>query len=409
MKILQINAVCDRGSTGRICRELNDVLVALGHEGIVLYGNGHSDYELAYKVSGNIGVKMHGFLSRLLGRNAAYSPFATKRLLGFLRSWQPDIVHLHNLHGNYVNLKPLLRYLAKERIPTVLTLHDCWFFTGKCSHYTTTGCRRWQTGCHHCPQLKEDIPSWFFDRTAEMWAEKKSLFGAIPELAVIGVSDWITGEAGKSFLKETAILQRIYNWIDCSVFYPRGKAAAFGISEEKYSILCVSARWHRGSCKTRDLLEMARILPENYEIILAGAVPWADRLPGNIRPVGYISSAEELAKLYSACDVYVHLSREETFGKVIGEALACGTPAVVYNTTACPEILGEGCGSAVAAGDPEALLKAVESILRQPREDVEKRCTEHVRMLFDRERLINDTVSLYDRLMKKEAYHEVPG
>lgn len=403
MKVVQINAVCDTGSTGRICRELNDAIVQQGHEGILLYGNGNSDYIFAHKISGKCGVKIHGFLSRILGKNAAYSPIATRRILKILRSYGPDVVHLHNLHGNYVNLKPLLQYLARQDIPTVLTLHDCWFFTGKCTHYTVDGCNRWQSGCCDCPRLKKDIPSWLFDRTAGMWQEKKRLFAGIPRLAVIGVSDWITREAGKSFLKDAAILQRIYNWIDLSVFYPRGKNAGkqFGVSEDKFSVLCIGVRWQENSMKMKDLLTLAELLSEDYEIILAGTVPFADKLPENIKAVGYLSSTEDLARLYSACDVYVHLSREDTFGKVIAEAMACGTPAVVYDSTACPEIIGEGCGCVVAAGDVNAVWNAIESIRQQSDKAFELHCTEHVAAHFSREKLVEETLELYSRLRGK--------
>ena len=405
MKVLQINAVSDTGSTGRICRELNEALLARGHDGLILYGNGRSEYQYGQKVSGDISVKVHGLLSRILGKNAAYSTAATGKLLDILSSYQPDIVHLHNLHGNYVNLAPLLRYLAEKDIPTVLTLHDCWFFTGKCTHYTEAGCYKWQTGCHHCPKLRGDIPSWFFDRTEEMWREKKELFSAIPRLAVIGVSDWITGEAKKSFLKDAMILQRIYNWIDLDVFYPRGKEGGrqFGISKDKFSILCIGAGWSENSYKTKDLLTLAGKIPENYEIILAGAVPFADRLPDNIKVVGYVSSTEDLAKLYSACDVYVHLSREDTFGKVIAEAISCGTPAVVYDSTACPEVLGTDCGYAVPTGDVGAVLEAVKRIENREKREWEADCRNHARKTFGKDTLIAETLDLYQRLLGLEV------
>jgi len=405
MKVVQINAVCDTGSTGRICRELNDALIRSGQEGIVLYGNGKSQYKFANRVSSDFGVKLHALLSRVFGKNAEYSPCATRRLLKILRSYQPDIVHLHNLHGNYVNLKPLLRFLAANQIPTVVTLHDCWFFTGKCTHYTEANCCKWQSGCYACPKLRADIPSYFFDRTAEMWREKRALFGAIPRLAVIGVSDWITDEAKKSFLKDAAILRRIYNWIDPDVFYPRGRAGRqqFGISENKYAVLCIGTRWNENAVKTRDLLALAQLLPEDCEILLAGTVPFADKLPENIKPVGFLSSAEDLAKLYSACDVYVHLSREDTFGKVIAEAIACGTPAVVYDSTACPEVVGENCGQVVPVGDLNAVLKAIRSIAAQGKAEWEPICVEYAGKQFPRDRLIAETLRLYHELVQKEG------
>lgn len=400
MKVVQINAVCDTGSTGRICRELNDSLIQQAHQGIVLYGNGGSQYAFAQKVTGKYGVKAHALLSRVLGKNAAYSPIATKRIIRALQSYQPDVVHLHNLHGNYVSLKPLLQYLAENDVPTVITLHDCWFFTGKCTHYTAEGCYKWKTGCHDCPKLKADIPSFLLDRTGEMWAEKKKLFGSIPRLAVVGVSDWITKEAQQSFLKNAKIVRRIYNWIDLDVFYPRGNEIrkAYGIPEDQFTVLCIGAGWSENAPKTKDLLALAQKLGENGQIILAGTVPFADKLPANVTYVGYISSTDKLAQLYSACDVYVHLSREDTFGKVIAEALACGTPAVVYDSTACPEIVGEGCGFAVETGNVDAVAQAVETVKHQGKSQYSTRCVETARKRFSKDILVNETIALYKEL-----------
>ena len=401
MKVVQINAVCDFGSTGRICRELNDWLISNGHEGIVLYGNGKSEYAYARRVSTSMGVKAHGFLARLLGKNAAYSPLATRKILAIIRAYKPDLIHLHNLHGNYVNIEPLLRYLARNDIPTVITLHDCWFYTGKCTHYTVVGCYKWQTGCDQCPKLRSDIPSYFSDRTRKMWNEKKNLFAAIPRLAVIGVSNWITDEARKSFLADAKIVERIYNWIDLEVFCPKPEESRerLGISKEKFAILCVGGGWHKQSSKTADLLTLADKLDEECQIILAGSVPFAEELPSNIKYVGYISDAEELANLYSACDVYVHLSREDTFGKVIAEALACGTPAVVYRATACHEIVGEGCGFAVDTGDVDGVWKAIEAIRQAKKIEFSDKCRRHAVETFEKEKLITKTLSLYKRLI----------
>lgn len=404
MKVVQINAVCEYGSTGRICRELNDFLVQHGHEGTVLFGNGNSRYCHAKKISKDIEAKIHALLSRALGKNAAYSPVATSQIIGEIKRVSPDVVHLHNLHGNFVSIQPLLSYLAENDIPTVITLHDCWFFTGKCTHYTSAGCYKWQTGCGECPKLKNDIPSWLFDRTREMWQEKKNLFDSISRLAVVGVSDWITNEARKSFLSSTKILQRIYNWIDLDVFYPRGIQGCdrFNISREKFSVLCIGAGWSEDSVKTKDLFELAQKLDDDCEIILAGTVPFEDKLPENIKSIGYVSSTDELAQLYSACDVYVHLSREDTFGKVIAEALACGTPAIVYDATACPEIVGEGCGYAVETGNIARVLEKIQEVKRKGKNQFAAACVDSARRRFSKEKLLEDTLDLYERVCKTE-------
>ena len=362
MKVVQINAVCDTGSTGRICRELNDMLMRNGHESIVLYGNGRSEYAFAQKVTGTFGVKLHALLSRILGKNAAYSPIATKKILRVLQSYQPDVVHLHNLHGNYVSLKLLLQYLAKNDIPTVLTLHDCWFFTGKCTHYTAEGCYKWQTGCHDCPKLKADIPSYLFDRTGEMWAEKKKLFGAIPRLAVVGVSDWITNEARRSILGEAAIVKTIHNGIDLRVFRPteenvRGK---YCIPAQKKILLGVSAGWSKA--KGLDVfLELAmRLDKEKYQIILVGTDSSTDAiLPEHIISIHRTENQQELAALYTSADLFVNPTRQDSYPTVNMEAIACGIPVVTFQTSGSAEALDDKTGSVVAYDDVDALEKEI--------------------------------------------------
>lgn len=403
MKLVQINAICDGSSTGRICRELNDALLERGHEGLIIYGNGHSEYAHARKVSGKYGVKLHGLMSRIFGKNAAYSPFATRKVIRLLKAYQPDVVHLQNIHGNFVNLKPLLKYLAKADIPTAVTLHDCWFFTGKCTHYTEQGCYKWQTGCHNCPKLKADIPSFALDRTAQMWKEKNCLFQAIPRLGVIGVSDWITGEGKKApCFSNAKQIRRIYNWIDTESFSPRESniRQKLGIAEDQFMILCIGAGWARNTSRSRELLKLAGILDPAYTIVLAGSVDFADELPDNIRYIGYVHSVDELAQLYSAADVYVHMSREDTFGKVIAEAMACGTPAVVYDSTACPELVREGCGYAVPAGDTQALKAAIDQIRQNGKETFSAQCRVSVEPRFLKTSIIDETIAFYQALQE---------
>lgn len=405
MTVIQINAVCDSGSTGRICKELNEELLHAGHQGLILYGNGSSQYPYGRKIEGKAGVKVHGVLSRLFGKNAAYSPVATRKSLKIIKAYKPDVVHLHNLHGNYINLKPLLKYFAKNDIPTVITLHDCWIFTGKCTHYTQTGCNRWQTGCYDCPRLKKDIPSLFIDRTAEMWKEKNNLLREIPRLAVIGVSDWITEEGRKSpFFANAKEIKRIYNWIDLETFYPRQEKvnAKYGIQDGKHAVLCVGAGWYPQADKTKDLIKLAEKFDESYQILLVGSVPDQGIFPENVNCVGYIQSTDELAKLYSAVDVYVHLSREDTFGKVIAEAMACGTPAVVYNATACPELVADGCGCAVTTADTDAVVDAVREIIQQGKAAYSTRCVENVRRRFAKDLLVQETLELYKMLCRHD-------
>ncbi len=401
MKILQINAVYGTGSTGRIVAELSDGFKQTGDETFVAYQTSRKAVENGFSMGNNFLDKAEALSARVFGLQAYGRTIETKRLLRWMGKIQPDIVHLHNLHSNYINFSLLLRYLAEKDIPTVITLHDCWPFTGKCTHYTAVRCDKWKSGCGGCPQLKKDIPSWFFDRTAKMWSDKKQLFSELPRLAVVGVSDWITDEARKSFLGNAKIIERIYNWIDLEIFYPRKKdvRAQYHISQDKFTLLCIGAGWKDGTTKFDDLLLLADKLPSNMQIVLVGNAETDKRLPKNIISIGYIHDVDMLAEVYSSVDVYVHLSREDTFGKVIAEALACGTPAVVYNSTACPELIGDGCGYIVQTGNLDEMCRCVTEIERNGKKTYSPACVAWVETHFKKEELLRQTRELYLKLL----------
>ena len=180
MKVLQINAVNKIASTGRTALEMNEFLNFLGHDCVTAYSQGISlNAPKEYKIGNSLYVKIHGLFSRISGKQGYFSFFATKKLLKFMNNYNPDVVVLRNLHGNFINLPMLLKYLAKEDIATVAVLHDCWFYTGKCCHYTAKGCYKWKEFCGNCPQLKKYNKSWFFDRTKNMLADKRRMFNKI--------------------------------------------------------------------------------------------------------------------------------------------------------------------------------------------------------------------------------------
>lgn len=405
MKIVQINAVYGTGSTGRTTMELHRALKDMGQESYVFTSDGRCEDDGVFPLGTHTDHKIHALFSRLSGKQAYFSAGATKELLKQLDRLKPDVVHLRNLHGNYIHLPMLLDYLSRKDIATVVTLHDCWFFTGKCTHYTTQGCRRWETGCYDCPKLKNDNVSWFFDRTKTLWKDKRRLFQAIPRLGVVGVSDWITDEAKRSFLKTAKVIRRIYNWIDLDVFCPLRQPLRekYGLQKENGVILCVSAAWHETAEKFQDLLKLSRILSPDMRILLVGNVCANVALPEQIINIGYVDTPEKLAELYALADVYVHLSREDTFGKVIAEALACGTPAVVYSSTACPEVVEDGCGYAVPVGDVESVFEAVCRILQNGKSSYIQRCVNSARNRFEKAALIRETTNLYQALAERDT------
>ena len=405
MKIMQINAVCNIGSTGRTTIELADVLKEYGHEYFIVYSEKlkYGEHENLYRIGTPLDKKVHAFLSRLFGLQAYFSHLATYKLLKYIDRIKPEIITLRNLHGNYINLKMLLNYIAKRNIPTVAVLHDCWFYTGKCCHYTTEGCQKWQTGCYSCPKLKKDNKSWFFDRTKKVYKDKKRLFGKINNLAVIGVSDWVTNEAKKSFFKDARIVKRIYNWVHTDIFKPTESNLRDTLNlNGKFVILGVVSGWvlEKG---TLDFIKLSEKLASDFKIVLVGKINAEIKLPDNIINLKETDNLAELAKYYSMADLFLNLSYQETFGKVTAEALSCGTPAIVYDTTACPELIGENCGYVVPVSDVEALYEKILKISENGKSFYSDFCIKHARENFEYKKNALEYIDLYkEMLVNKE-------
>ncbi len=402
MRVYIINAVYGILSTGRTYRELHDNLVANGHECEVFYGEHPTDAPDTHYMGSTLSHKAHALRSRITGKSGFYSTHATKKLLRYMDEKRPDVVHLGNLHGNYVNIPMLLSYLAKKQIATVVTLHDCYFFTGGCTHYTLNKCNKWQTLCKTCPYYKAH-GSWLFDRTALLHQYKIDGFHQIPRLGVIGVSDWITDEARKSAVfKDAYRFQRVYNWVDLSVFKPVASDVRkrHGIPDDRYIVLGVASSWGAGKGLS-DFIELARQLGDGYRVVLVGKMPEDAVLPDNLISVPPTNNTAELAEYDSAADVFVQLSKEETFGKVVAEALACGTPAVVFDSTASPELVKDGCGIALpTTADMGAFAEAIGSICRDTQTDYRARCRDRAERSFNKETNCGEIEALYQALTR---------
>lgn len=399
MKILQINAVSGIRSTGRTCVEIADYLNKNGDEGYIAYSDG-LPYAKGYKIGTPFEIKLHGLFSRIFGMQAYFSRKGTRKLLNYMDELKPDVVHLHNLHANYINLKLLLTYLAENNISTVLTLNDCWFYTGKCTHYTANGCYKWKTGCGNCPRLKKDNTSWFFDCTRKMYHDKKKWFGKIPRLAVVGVSDWITNEARMSFLSSAKILIRIYNWIDIEVFKPVNTdelRKKLGL-ENKFIVLAVASGWSNNKGLDK-IIDLAGKIPKDMKIILVGNMRKSVNLPGNIIHIKETHNVNKLVEYYSMVDVFINLSLEETFGKVTAEALACGTPAIVIKSTANPELVGEKCGYVLEEINITDLLEILLKVRENKKEYYSEYCKEFAYRNFNIHYRLTEYTDIYKELI----------
>lgn len=409
MRVLQINTVCGYGSTGRNVTELAQALVEQGDECHIAYGQGTTSYANSYKIGTRLENHLHNIQSRLFGKQGYYTRRGTRRLIQYIQTLQPDIIHLGNLHGNYLNLRILFEYLADSQIPVVWTLHDCWAFTGKCSHYTSAKCGKWKTACGKCPIFRQYPPSHFFDRSSLLHADKKRWFTAVENMTIVPVSHWLAGEVSQSFLGKYPVIP-IHNWIDLTVFklgtpqMARATRKKYGIPEDAFVVLGVSAGWNdRKHSQTASKLIDFRALQarlsehDDIQLVLVGSFKDPDRIPAGAISIPYVDDIRELAAIYAMADVYVHLSMEDTFGKVIAEAMACGTPAIVYNSTGCPEVVGEGCGFTVEKRNIENVYQAILRVKYKEKNSFSLRCVE-----FSKERFsLQEQTKCYNNLYNK--------
>lgn len=398
MRVIRINAVFGSASTGRTAEQLDRGLKKYGVDSTTVCSVCR-DGASAVRMGSDSDVKLHSLMARLVGNAGYYSKKPTKELIKYLDAQKPDIVHLHNLHGNFISLPILFDYLAQRRIPTVVTLHDCWWYTGKCCHYTADGCYKWQEACGSCPRLKKDIPSWFFDRSAAMLSDKKKWFASLSKYAVIGVSDWIANEAGKSFMKDAAFIERVYNWVDTELFSPVESdiRKRYGL-EDKYVILGVSGKWSEAKGYSQ-LLELARRLPDDARLVLIGALPEGET-PELVVSIPATESQRELAQWYSAADVFVNLSMEESFGKVTAEALSCGTPVIAVDSTANPELVGPGCGIVIGSANADEALNAALAIREKGKGCYSAACRGFALENFEMESNIKAVYGVYQKLLE---------
>lgn len=399
MKVLMINGIYGSRSSGRSMKDLTERLRTEGHTVYIATPQQHCDDVNFYRIGNMIDHKAHALLSRVFGKQAYYSRQATKKFLKWMDTIQPDIVHIQVVHGNFIHFNMLTKYLAKKKIPVTFVLDDCWLFTGKCSHYTSAKCYKWKTGCHHCPQLNSCNPSWFLDRTPLLWADKKKAYESLDKYAVVAVSDWLLGEAKQSIMQTATKMQRIYNSIDMQAFCNKPSRLREKLDlEGKFVVLGVATLLEESKGLSL-FVKLAETMPKNWRIVLVGGLPENVELPKNVLAVGKTESLEELAEYYSMADVFVQMSVEETFGKVTAEALSCGTPAVVFDATANPELVGEGCGYVVEPKNVEQVLESLKKIETNGKQTYTKACRTFIEENMDKEKVLGSFIELYQELL----------
>lgn len=402
MKVVQINAVCGFGSTGKICVGISKVLCSQGIENYILYNSGCSDHPLGIKCAEPL-PKVQALRSRILGNYGFNSRISTRKLIRELQRIAPDVVHLHNLHGHNCDLEMLMAYFRETKTKLVWTFHDCWAFTAYCPHFVMAGCEKWKTGCHHCSQRRTF--SWFFDRSSWLFEKKKRAFSGL-DMTIVTPSEWLAGLVKESFLKEYPVVV-VNNGIDLNVFKPTPSdfRQNHGIREDQVLLLGVAIGWHPRKGADVFMRLARRLDPDRFRIVMVGTDDQIDRqLPENIISIHRTANQAELAQIYTAADLFVNPTREEVFGLVNVEALACGTPVLTYRTGGSPECIDGQTGMVVDCDDEEALIHKIKEFA-ELHPFAEKACMDRA-MLFSDEKKYLEYSTLYQRLHhRKEGEH----
>lgn len=366
MKVLLINSVCGIRSTGRICTDIASEYIAKGHECKIAYGrlDVPKEYEeISYRIGTEWDVRINALKARVFDNEGFNAKKQTEKFLNWAEEYNPDELWLHNLHGYYINVEMLFAWIkSRPQMIVKWTLHDCWTFTGHCSHFSYVKCDKWKKECVNCPQKKEYPSSIIRDNSCKNYKKKKNVFCGVKDMTIITPSKWLSKLVQQSFLSEYKV-KVINNIIDKNIFKPtlsdlREKYQL----EDKIIILGVATAWTKNK-GLYDFVELSECLGDKYKIVLVGLnKKQIGKLPKNILCFPKTDSANLLAGMYTAADVFVNLSKEETFGLTTLEALACGTPSIVYKGTACEEVAIEN-GGVIVDMSLKSVINAINRIV----------------------------------------------
>lgn len=366
MKILMINSVCGIKSTGRICVDIARKLEEMGNEVKIAYGREYvpEQYEkYAVRIGTEKDVKIHGIKARLFDASGLGSTKSTKKFLEWVKEYDPDIIHLHNIHGYYINIKILFNYIKKSNKKIIWTLHDCWTFTGHCAYFDMVSCDKWKVECNNCTQKSQYPTSFLFDFSRKNYNLKKNFFCNIENLVIVTPSEWLKKLVKQSILKEYRV-NTIYNGVNTAVFRYRKESdivkAKYGIQNKKV-ILGVAAVWDQRK-GLNEFIKLSRLIDKDkYSIILVGlSKKQINELPDSIIGIERTDSIDELAMVYSAAEVYFNPTFEDNYPTTNLEAISCGTPVITYDTGGSVESAKQ-YGAVVEKGNVERVYDIIEN------------------------------------------------
>ncbi len=402
MKLLQINTSVNTGSTGRIAEQIGDISIGRGFESYIAYGRNYRESNSRLiKIGNDWHCKWHVLSTRLFDNHGFASSVTTKRLINQIDQIQPDIIHLHNIHGYYLNIEVLFQYLSKVNVPVLWTLHDCWALTGHCSHFDFVNCNKWETECRDCPNRKGYPRSLFLDRSRQNFRRKKKLFTSVDRMMFVTPSRWLSDIVSRSYLNKYPV-KVLPNGIDLSVFKPHPSKSIkhkYNLGKEKI-ILGVAKNWnhHKG---LDDFIKLSGHLSVNEHIVLVGLThQQKEYLPDNIIGLNRTENINELAALYSLADVFVNPTWVDNFPTTNIEALACGTPVITYKTGGSIEAVSPKTGLIVEKGNVNELYKAIKCVLETGKNKYESACRERAEKYFNIKQRTLEYLRLYNDLLQ---------
>lgn len=406
MKILQINTSLFPGSTGRIVSEIGELITSNGHESIISIGRGPcSKNSDIIRIGNKKDLLLHIIYSRLFDRHGFGSLNATEKAIKEFLKNTPDIFHLHNLHGYYVNIKALFEYLNASQKPIIWTFHDCWPITGHCSYFDRVNCLKWKSGCHSCPLYYGYPKSWYIDNSSSNYTDKKAIFNAPHKMVLVAPSVWMADILKSSFLGEFPV-KVINNGVDLDKFKPVkiSHSGLEGIDRRKKIILGVASIWDRRK-GFDDFLKLRSMLDSRYLIVLVGLNKnKVNKLPEGIIGIPRTESQQQLAELYSIADVFVNPTYVDNFPTVNIEALACGTPVVTYRTGGSPESIDEKTGRIIEKGDIHSLKTSIEDLIGSRSKELSLFCRERAVKYYNKNERYKDYLNLYSKVVETNYF-----
>lgn len=397
--ILQIDVALNVGSTGRIVHEIGEAILNEGWSSHAAFGRYQAPSSSpAHKIGTKIDQAGHLLVTRMFDQHGKGSLRATKKLRALLAQLKPAVVHLHQVHGYYLHLRELMQILQDYGKPVVWTFHDAWQLTGHCCYFDRFDCQKWQTTCGSCPMTRYYPQSWGVDNSTNNHEEKKTYIGGLKELTIVPVSYWLGDMVKQSYLAQKPIVV-IQNGVDLEHFYPEYETNGVSDTNGKVNYLGVAGIWadHKGLA---DFVKMSELLRADEQLVLIGLTEEQRKgLPQNIVALPAQGSMAALRKWYNKATVFLNPSKSESFGLVTAEALACGTPAVVYSTTACPELVDESTGRVVAKGDVAGMLAAARELAQRDVATTKIACRNRAVRHFDKRKQTEKYIQLYKKLI----------